>query len=158
MAISSAKTVSAYLEELPAERRKVVNDVRDLVKKNLPKGYEEGMQYGMITYYVPLSVYPKGYLGNPNVPVCYVALAAQKNYYALYLMGVYTDPAALKKFREHYKKEGKKLDIGKSCVRFRKWEDLSTRAVAEEVKRMPVSKLTRIYDESRTGRKARAKK
>src|SRR5476649_186027 len=115
MASSRAATVQAYLAELPPERRKVVSAARDLVLRSLPEGYDEGMDYGMIYYHVPFSRLSETYNGHP---LCYVGLAAQKNFYAFYLMGIYSDPARTKAFVDGFARAGKKLDAGKSCVRF----------------------------------------
>src|SRR5688500_7309078 len=121
MASGSATTVEGYLDELPAERRVVVSAVRDTIRKTLPKGYRETMNWGMITYELPLERYPDTYNGQP---LMYAAVAAQKNYYAVYLTGLYQDPEGEKRFRAEFAKTGKKLDMGKSCLRFRKLEDL----------------------------------
>jgi hypothetical protein len=138
MATSKAATVEAYLAELPAERREVVSKVREIVKRNLPKGYHETMQWGMIFYGVPLSRYPKTYNGEP---LGYVALAAQKNYYALYLTGPYMDPEQGKQLESAFKHAGKKMDMGKSCLRFRKLDDLPLDAVGEIIASTPPEKL-----------------
>jgi hypothetical protein len=149
---SQAKTVAEYLKSLPADRRKVVSAVRAVMRKSLPKGYKEGMMYGMIGYTVPLSAYPKGYLDNPAIPLTYAALAAQKNFYAVYLTNVYQDMDDNNHFRKMYKASGKKLDMGKSCVRFRKLEDLSLDAVAWAVGRTPVKTFIADYERSRKSR------
>ncbi|HEX9985448.1 MAG TPA: DUF1801 domain-containing protein [Thermoanaerobaculia bacterium] len=128
MAKSNATTVEAYLDELPEERREVVAKVRELVQRNLPKGYKETVTFGMITWCVPLERYPDTY---NKQPLGYVALAAQKNYYALYLMNVYADSEQEQFLREEYRNAGKKLDIGKSCLRFKKLEDLQPEAVGK---------------------------
>jgi hypothetical protein len=146
MAGSKAKTVAVYLKELPAERREVVSKVRDLVRKHLPKGYEELMGYGMIMYSVPLAVLSGTYNGHP---LCYVALAAQKNYYALYLMCEYGSAEDAKKFRDEYRKTGKKLDMGKACVRFRSLDDLPLDLIARSVARVPMETYVAIYRKSR---------
>lgn len=138
MATSKAATVEEYLAELPAERREVVSKVREIVKRNLPKGYNETMQWGMIFYGLPLSRYPKTYNGEP---LEYVALAAQKNYYALYLMGPYMDPGQGKQLESAFKRAGKKMDMGKSCLRFRKLEDLPLDAVGEIIASTPPERL-----------------
>lgn len=127
MARSNAATVEEYLAELPPERRQVIAEVRELILRNLPSGYQESVGFGMINYCVPLSRYPKTYNGQP---LGYVALAAQKNHNALYLMSVYSDPAQEKALRDAFAAVGKKLDIGKSCVRFRKLDDLALDAIA----------------------------
>lgn len=138
MATSTAATVEEYLAELPAERRGVLSEIRDLVKRKLPNGYSETMNWGMISYEIPLSRYPNTYNGQPLV---YVALAAQKNYYALYLMGPYTDPEQGKQLEVAFQRAGKKMDMGKSCLRFKKLEDLPLDAVGHAVASMTPEKL-----------------
>ena len=146
MAQSRATSVDDYLDELPEERREVVSKVRRFILKNLPKGYSESMAFGMIGYGIPLSKYPKTYNGQP---LSFAALAAQKNYYALYLMTVYGDEAAEKKLRDGFAKAGKKLDIGKSCIRFKKVEDLALDAIGEAIRNSPPEELIRKYEASR---------
>ena len=111
MVSSAARTVDGYLRELPADRREAISAVRKVVQKHLPKGYEESMGFGMIMYSVPLSRLAETY---NKQPLMYVALAAQKNYNAIYLMGVYSDAERTRRFKEGFAKAGKKLDIGKS--------------------------------------------
>jgi uncharacterized protein YdhG (YjbR/CyaY superfamily) len=119
MASSNARTVEEYLSELPAEKREVVSAVREVILRNLPEGYEETMSWGMISYEVPLERYPDTYNGKP---LGYLALAAQKNHYAVYAHGIYMDPEGEAWVRTEFEKAGKKLDMGKSCIRFRKLE------------------------------------
>lgn len=144
---SKAKTVKAYLAELPEDRRKAISKVRAVIRKHLPKGYKETMQYGMISYVVPLSTYPAGYLDDKKTPLPYASLASQKNHMAVYLMSIYG--AGEKKFKEAYKKTGKRMDIGKSCVRFRKLEDLPLELVGKEIASMPVKKMIAKYEAAR---------
>ena len=144
---SQATTVAAYLKELPPERSKVVRAVRKVLLSYLPKGYEECMQYGMICYGVPLKTYPKGYLDKKDVPLPFAAIAAQKNFFAIYLMSVYGDGGVA--FREAYKKTGKKLDMGKSCIRFKKVEDVALEVIGEAIARVPVKKFIERYEEAR---------
>ena len=146
---SSAKTVTVYLKELPLERRAVIEMVRAVILKNLPKGYEEVMQYGMISYVVPLKTYPKGYLDKKDVPLPYAALAAQKNFYAVYLMNLYSEKEGGDWFAKEYKASGKKLDMGKSCVRFKKLEDLPLAVIAKAVKLTSVKKFIAQYESGR---------
>lgn len=143
---SDATTVEEYLNELPEERREVVAAVRDLVLKHLPDGYQETINWGMISYEVPLERYPDTYNGQP---LSYLAIAAQKNYYALYLMGLYTHTEQEAQLRAAYARAGKKLDMGKSCLRFRKLEDLEPTAVAQVVAGMSVDDFIRNYEEAR---------
>lgn len=134
MASSAAATVEEYLAELPDERAAVVAHVRDLVNSSLPEGYEEGMLYGMITWMVPLEVYPDTYNGKP---LAYVSLAAQKNHYSLYLMGVYGDSADEAWLREQWQSRGTRLDMGRSCLRFKRAEDLHDDLLAEVIASVP---------------------
>lgn len=144
MAQSKATTVAAYLEELPEERRAVVSAVRDTILEHLPDGYVESMNWGMIGYQIPLSRYPNTYNGQP---LGYVGLAAQKNHYALYLMGVYQDEALQERLREGFREAGKKLDMGKSCLRFRKLEDLPLDVVGEIVARTTPEQFIASYED-----------
>jgi hypothetical protein len=146
MVMSKATTVADYLAELPADRRKTIAAVRAIVRKNLPKGYKESIGYGMICYVVPLSTCPDTYNGQP---LCYAALAAQKNYCALYLMNVYGDSAAAQAFRDAFKKAGKKLDMGKSCVRFKTPDDLPLDAIGKTIASTPVKAFVEMYGRSR---------
>ena len=138
MVQSAAKSVDAYLEELPPERRKVVAAVRDLIRRNLPSGYRESMGYGMVCYGIPLERYPDTY---NKQPLSYVALAAQKNYYALYLMNVYGDPKKEKQLAEAFEKHGTKMDMGKSCLRFKKLEDLPLDAIGKLIASTPPEQM-----------------
>ena len=121
MAKSKAETVEEYLAELPEVLRTALATVRQVILDNLPEGYEDTMQYGMIGYVVPLERYPVTYNGQP---LAYAALASQKNYMSVYLMNIYSDGGAAKWFVDQCKTSGKRLDMGKSCVRFKKLEDL----------------------------------
>ena len=152
MVQSNAKSVKGYLDELPEERREVVAAVREVVLRNLPAGYREEMNWGMITWSIPLESYPETYNGQP---LCYAALAAQKNYYSLYLMSVYQASVQEGALREAFRKAGKKLDIGKCCIRFRSLDDLSLEAVGREVGSMPVDEYIARYEASRQGMKSR---
>jgi hypothetical protein len=145
---SKATTVEQYLAELPEDRRKAIEAVRRVVLKNLDKDYEEGIQYGMIGYYVPFRVYPPGYHCDPNQPLPFAGLASQKNYMSLYLMCVYGDTDHSKWFQQAWAKTGKKLDMGKSCVRFKKLEDLALDVIAEAIKRVPAKKYIEYCEAS----------
>ena len=123
---SQAKTVKAYLAELPVDRRQIISAVRQVILDNIDSGFEEGMQYGMIGYYVPHSLYPAGYHCDPKQPLPFACLASQKNYCSLYMMALYTGDTPLSQwFLDAWKKSGKKLDMGKSCLRFKKLDDLA---------------------------------
>ncbi len=125
---SEATTVAEYLDELPEERSAIIATLRDFVLEHLPEGYEESMNWGMISYEIPLSAYPKTYNGQP---LGYIALAAQKRHYGLYMMGVYGRPEEEAKLRNAYDAAGKKLDMGKSCIRFKKLDDLEWSVLGE---------------------------
>ncbi len=155
MVSSSAKTVDAYLASLTPERREVISAMRSLVLKNLPKGYFEGMDYGMISYSVPLSRFPETYNGHA---LMYASLAAQKKFNSIYLMGVYGDEARAKRFKHGFAKAGKKLDAGKSCIRFKTIDDLALDAIAESIASMPVDDYIALYERSRLRTKAGEKK
>lgn len=143
MVSSQAQTVAEYLEALPEERRKVVAAVRKVVKKHLPTGYVERMEFGMIGYGIPLERYPHTY---NKQPLSYIALAAQKNYYALYLMCLYSDDTRTKWFADAFKKAGKKLDMGKSCVRFKRLDDLPMDVIAQAVASVTPEEYIAIYE------------
>ena len=153
---SQAKTVAEYLRELPEDRRRAIQAVRKTILASLDGDYEEGMQYGMIGYYVPHSVYPPGYHCDPRQPLPFACLASQKNYMSLYLGCMYSDSEMSEGFRAAWAKTGKKLDMGKSCIRFKKIEDLPLEVIADAIKKMPVKKFIELYERviktSRTGR------
>jgi uncharacterized protein YdhG (YjbR/CyaY superfamily) len=127
---SEAETVEAYLDELPPDRRIAIEEVRSTILDRLPEGYQEAMNWGMITYQVPLSVYPDTYNGKPLV---YAALASQKNHMAVYLTGIYLSGERRESFEDAYRATGKRLDIGKSCVRFKKLEDLPLNLIGDTI-------------------------
>ena len=143
---SQATTVEQYLAELPEDRRAAISAVRNVILKNLNKGYEEGMQYGMIGYYVPHSLYPAGYHCDPKQPLPFACLASQKNYMSLYMMPVYCDDATETTFRDEWIKAGKKLDMGKSCIRFKKVEDLALDLIGETIRRTSVKQWVEHYE------------
>ncbi len=127
---SNAKSAEEYLDALPQDRREALEEVREVILANLPAGYEEAMNWGMITYQVPLATYPDTYNGKP---LMYAALASQKNYMAVYLTSVYAMPGMLEQFQADYRATGKKLDMGKSCVRFRRLDDLPLDVLASTI-------------------------
>ena len=147
---SKAKTAEQYLSELDDDRRQQLATVRNVVLDNLPDGYEESMQYGMITYIVPLSTLADTYNGQP---LMYAALASQKRHMALYLTNVYGDESVEKWFRARYIETGKRLDMGKSCVRFRKLDDLPLELVGEVVAKTPIDEFIEVYKASRSPQK-----
>lgn len=150
MASSNAPTVEAYLAELPEDRRAALAQVRKVILKHLPDGYEERMQYGMISYVVPLSRSGPTY---NKQPLAVASLASQKNYMSLYLMGVYGDAGEEERFKAEYEKSGKKLDMGKSCVRFRKLDELPLDVIGRTIARVSVDTFMRAYEKSRSASK-----
>lgn len=146
MASSTAETVEDYLQELPQERREAISAVREVILENIPDGYEEGMGFGMLEYRVPLERYPDTYNGKP---LGYAALASQKNHMSVYLMGVYGDSEEESWFQREYRASGKKLDMGKSCVRFKRLEDLPLELIGEAVARTSVDDYIAMYEQAR---------
>lgn len=143
---SEAKTVKQYLASLPAERRTAIKAIRKVILANLDDGYEEGMQYGMIGYYVPHSIYPPGYHCDPAQPLCFAGLASQKNHMALYLMCIYSDAKLAVWFKAQWVKSGKRLDMGKSCIRFKKLEDVPLDVIGKTIARVPVAQHIKFYE------------
>src|SRR5918993_2574590 len=135
MFANKARTVSEYVAALPDDRRATVSKLRVFVKKHVPKGYKEQIGWGAITYAVPLEVLPDTYNGEP---LCYAAIAAQKNHYSLYLMSAYGDPKQLKWMAGEFEKRGKKLDMGKSCLRFATLDDIPLDVVGEVLASTPI--------------------
>lgn len=150
MTQSKAPTVADYLAALPAERRAALQAVLGVVRANLPAGYEETMAFGMIAWVVPLARYPKTYNGQP---LMYAALASQKNHMAVYLTNIYADGQIAAWFAEAWQKTGKRMDVGKSCVRFRKLEDLPLDLVGKAIARTPVDAFIVLYEKARAGTK-----
>ena len=146
MVKSAATTVSAYLDELPAERREAIAAVREAIIANLPDGYEEVMQWGMISYVIPLSRHADTY---NKQPLALASLANQKNYIAVYLNNVYGDPAIETWFMNNYRATGKRLDMGKSCVRFRAIDDLPVELIGQAIARTSVEAFIATYVEAR---------
>ena len=144
-----ASTVAEYLAALPADRRAAVSAVRKTINDNLPDGYEEGIQFGMIGWYVPLSKYPAGYGENKKVPLPLVALASQKSGMVLHFLSFYGHPTLSTWFTSEYKKSGKKLDMGKGCVRFNKLEDLPLDVIGRTIARVPVKEHIAHYRAAR---------
>ncbi len=129
---SKAVTVDEYIDSLPEDRRKIISQMRNEVIKNLPKGFKENMAYGMIGYCVPHSLYPPGYHVDPKQPLGFMCIASQKSHIALYHMGIYANEKLLKWFQDEWKKVStKKLDMGKSCIRFKKAEDVPLKLIGE---------------------------
>src|SRR5258708_4000310 len=138
----NAKWGAGYIKGLPADRRAAITAVRKVILDNLPKGYEECVQYGMISYVVPHSIYPAGYHCDPSQPLTYACLASQKNYMAVYLFNVYGHKETEQWFKKAYQASGKRLDMGKCCVRFKKLEDLPLDVIGQVIARTPVKAYT----------------
>jgi len=146
---SKAKTVEAYLHELPEARQEPIKRLRETILANLPEGFEETMSYGMIGYVVPHSLYPAGYHCAPEQPLPFVNLASQKNYIALYHMGLYAVPELLDWFVQEYPKHSpRKLDMGKSCIRFKKPEHIPYALIGELMRKMTVTEWIEIYEKN----------
>jgi hypothetical protein len=146
----AGSTVAEYLAALPADRRTALGAVRKAINRNLPAGYKEGIQYGMIAWFVPLSTYPAGYGGNAKAPLTFVCLASQKAYMTVHL-GVcfYSQPALAAWFTAEYAKSGKKLDMGQGCLRFKALDDLAIDVVERLVARVPVAEHASSYQAKR---------
>ena len=140
---SKANTVKQYLNELPNDRKKAISIVRQIILENLPEGYDEVMNWGMITYEVPLETYPNTYNGKP---LMYAALASQKNHMAVYLMGCYMVPEVRNEFEKAYKKSGKRFDAGKSCIRFKKIDDLPLDLLGKTIASMDVNEFIELVE------------
>ncbi len=153
MSSSDAATPDEYIASLPEDRRTTVAAVRDVVRRHLPQGFEEGMQYGMIGWYVPLERFPSTYNGQP---LGLAGLASQKQYVSLYLNHVYGDRDTEAWFRERYVASGKRLDMGKSCVRFKRLGDLPLEVIGETIARVDLDAFLAHYEEARgSSRKTR---
>jgi hypothetical protein len=153
MVQSKVTTVKEYLDDLPADRRKEIAKVRSVVRKNLPKGYRETMGWGVICYEIPLERYPDTY---NKKPLGYAGLAAQKNFNTLYLMGAYGDPKQRKRLEDAFRKSGKTMDMGKSCLHFRKADDLPLDAIGEIIASTPPERMIEMYEAAR-GKTAKGK-
>ena len=144
---SKATTVEDYMNELPKERQEAMTKLRKEIKKNLPKGFREGMGYGMMGYSVPHSLYPPGYHCDPKLPLPFIGIGSQKNFIAVYHMGVYADPKLLKWFKDEYAKAGVgKLDMGKSCIRFKKPENIPYKLIGELASKMTPQQWIEKYE------------
>lgn len=146
---SKAKTVKEYLEKLPAERVEAVKKLRAAVLKNLPKGFKEELNYGMIGYVVPHSLYPEGYHCNPKLPLPFVCIASQKNYIAFHHMGIYGNPKLLEWFVKEYPKHSKqKLDMGKGCIRFKKPDQIPFKFIGELMSKITAHDWIKLYEKN----------
>jgi len=149
MAKRKATTVKDYLESLPENRRRVIAKVRSVIRKHLPKGYEEALTYGIISYQVPLKTLPNTYNGQP---LCYAGLAAHKHHNALYLMSAYGSAGQRAELESAFKTAGKRLDMGKSCLRFKDVDDLPLPAIGKLIASVPAAKYIESYRASRAGK------
>jgi len=149
---SEATTAEQYLAELPDDRRKAIEAVRAVILENLPDGYEEAMNWGMITYQIPLDAYPDTY---NKQPLMFAALASQMNHMAVYLTGIYVSDEARDEFEKAYRATGKRFDVGKSCVRFRKLDDLPLDLIGQTIAAVPVERLISRVEEVGSARKGR---
>jgi hypothetical protein len=146
---SKAASVDQYVNELPEDRREAIHQLRSIINKNLPKGFSEGMGYGMMGWSVPHSKYPAGYHCDPKQPLPFLGLASQKNAISLYHMGIYADPELLKWFVDEYPKHSKtKLDMGKSCIRFKKPEQIPYALIGELAKKMNPDQWIALYEKA----------
>lgn len=144
---SSAKTTEEYLAELPLDRKESIEKLRETVLENLPEGFQEVMCYGMLGYVVPHSIYPKGYHCDPKLPLPFLSIASQKNFIAFYHMGIYADKNLLDWFVAEYPKHTKtKLDMGKSCIRFKKITDIPYDLLGQLTAKVTVEEWINCYE------------
>ncbi|GGC96307.1 hypothetical protein GCM10011508_24420 [Flavobacterium lutivivi] len=144
---SKAITVDEYIKDLPEDRKEVIEKIRKVILDNLPKGFEESMGYGMMGYAVPHSIYPKGYHCDPKAPLPFIGLASQKNFIALYHMGIYAEPSLLDWFVSEFPKHSKsKLDMGKSCIRFKKMNDIPYELIGQLASKMTTEDWINKYE------------
>lgn len=147
--ISNAKSPEEYINEAPEERRDSLIKLRNIIKENLPTGFKEGMSYGMIGYFIPHEIYPAGYHCNPSLPLPFMSFASQKNSINFYHMGIYADKNLFEWFVNEYPKYStKKLDMGKSCMRFKKEQDIPYQLIGELVKKMSPNQWISVYEEN----------
>ncbi|REJ81929.1 MAG: DUF1801 domain-containing protein [Bacteroidetes bacterium] len=146
---SDAKTVEEYFQNLPEDRIQAMNELRKVIKKNLPKGFKEELGYGMPGFVVPHKIYPDGYHCDPSQPLPFMGIASQKNFIAVYHMGVYADPKLMKWFVTEYPKHSKlKLDMGKSCIRFKKPDQIPFQLIGELASKMSVDDWIGLYEKN----------
>jgi hypothetical protein len=148
---STAQVPSEYIESLPEDHKEAILKIREAIFKNLPKGFEEVMNYGMLGYVVPHSIYPKGYHCDPKLPLPFMGLASQKNNISFYHMGIYADKKLLDWFVSEYPKHVKsKLDMGKSCIRFKKMNEIPFELIGELAGKLSTEKWIELYESSFT--------
>ena len=146
---STAKTPLEYIESVPEERKEAILKIREAIFQNLPKGFEEVMNYGMLGYVIPHTIYPKGYHCDPKLPLPLMALASQKNNISFYHMGIYAEPQLLNWFVSEYPKHVKsKLDMGKSCIRFKKMNEIPFELIGELVSKLTPEQWIALYETS----------
>jgi hypothetical protein len=146
---SKAATPQEYIDSLPEDRKKAMSDLRNIIKKNLPKGFAESMGYGMLGFAVPHKLYPAGYHCKPEDPLPFIGIASQKNFIAVYHMGIYADPKLLKWFTTEFPKHSKtKLDMGKSCIRFKKPNELPLQLIGELASKMTPQEWIALYEKA----------
>ena len=144
---STALSPKEYMDELPQDRKAPMTELRKTILKNLPKGFSESIGYGMLCYSVPHSIYPAGYHCDPKQPLPFISLASQKNFIALYHMGLYANPELLSWFQKEYARQSpSKLDMGKSCIRFKKPEHIPYELIGELVKKITVKDWIGMYE------------
>ena len=144
---ANTKAIQSMLDTMPDDRQKAMQALRACIKKNLPSGFEEGIQYGMISYYVPHRLYSKGYHCDPKQPLPFLSIASQKNFIAVYHMGLYADPDLLKWFTKAYLQAGVgKLDMGKSCIRFKKPDQMPLALLGELFSKMSPKQWISLYE------------
>lgn len=151
---SNAITPQEYLLSLPEERKYVINELRKVIIANLPKGFKEVINYGMIGYVIPHSTYPKGYHCDSTQPLPFINIASQKNFVAIYHMGIYADKNLLDWFVTEYQKQSKtKLDVGKSCIRFKKMDNIPFQLIGELAAKMTPEQWIKLYEQNLKARK-----
>ncbi len=146
---SKAATIEQYLNELPEDRKSIISEIRKVFKKNLPKGFEEGMSYGMIGFYVPHKLYPKGYHCDPKLPLPFINVASQKNHIAIYHMGIYASKELLNWFVSEWPNHStKKLDMGKSCLKYKKADEVPLKLIAELATKVTPQQWIETYEKA----------
>jgi hypothetical protein len=151
----AATSITEYLAALPADRREALKEVRKAINRALPKGYDEGIQFGMMSWFVPLSTYPAGYGGNKKVALPLISVASQKGYMALHMICFYGQPELREWFTAQYAKSGKKLDMGQGCLRFKTLDGLALDVVEKTIAKLPVEKYVAGYQAMRDGKKSK---
>lgn len=147
---SNAENPESYIEQLPEDRKEAVSRLRKTILNNLPEGFTEEMNYGMIGYVVPKSIYPNGYHANPKLPLPFINIASQKNFIALYHLGIYADEELLKWFQnEYFNLLHKKVDMGKSCIRFKKADEIPFELIGQLVAKMNLQDWINLYEKKK---------